>query len=258
MASIEFIQKRIAGKEREIERLEKKLDRIKAAQATNWEKNPYYYNESDLISAEKELHAAQVSLTNYENQLDAELEKSNSRNIPAILNFLTTWKASVMQHYKQAFETYLVELKEWHEFNSDHVEWMNSDGWKLRKEDKDEYNRICSEYRLRMDEFRHKWSFLSGLVNYKTVDGNRTVYFEEEKFQKILDQDADAKYDFIIARTNAIVGEIIDASNLSVGDKGDLNGIIIGSKGKAKVQTIGAGGYNIQCYHFRTLIHSAN
>ena len=36
---------------------------------------------------------------------------------------------------------------------------------------------------------------------------------------------------------------------------GDINGIIVGTEGKAKIQTIGAGGYNIQCFHFRTLIH---
>jgi len=36
---------------------------------------------------------------------------------------------------------------------------------------------------------------------------------------------------------------------------GDVNGLIWSDKGKAKVQTIGAGGYNIQCYHFRCLVH---
>ena len=72
---------------------------------------------------------------------------------------------------------------------------------------------------------------------------------------KDLDKEADAKYDDIVNRTIELVGKIIDASNLSIGMKGDLNGVIEGEKGKAKVETIGAGGYNIQCFHFRTLIH---
>jgi hypothetical protein len=76
-----------------------------------------------------------------------------------------------------------------------------------------------------------------------------------KKLDKVLEQEANRKYDFIIERTNAIVGKITDASNLKVGAKQDLNGFIIGTKGRAKVQTIGAGGYNIQCYHFRTLIN---
>ena len=77
------------------------------------------------------------------------------------------------------------------------------------------------------------------------------------KLRKDLDQEAAQKYDNIIERTNTIVGQITDASNLSVGASGDLNGYIIGTNGTAKVTTIGAGGYNIQCYHFRTLIHKA-
>lgn len=70
-----------------------------------------------------------------------------------------------------------------------------------------------------------------------------------------LEAEKNRKYDFIIERTNEIVGQITDASNLTIGAKGDLNGFILGTKGSAKVQTIGAGGYNIQCFHFRTLIH---
>ena len=77
------------------------------------------------------------------------------------------------------------------------------------------------------------------------------------RLEKDLKDEAERKYDFIIERTNAIVGEITDASGLKVGAKGDLNGYIKGTRGMAKVQTIGAGGYNIQCFHFRTLIHAA-
>ena len=63
------------------------------------------------------------------------------------------------------------------------------------------------------------------------------------------------KYDDIINRTVKITGPITDASNLKVGGKGDLNGFIIGENGKAKVETIGAGGWNIQRWHLRTLVH---
>lgn len=256
MASIEFIQKRIAGKEKEIEKLQKKIARISAAKATNWEKNPYYYSERDLSSTEKELAVAQVALTNYQNQLNSEIEKSNSRDIPAILNFLDQWKARVMNFYRESFETYLVELEEYRARDAEYVEWINEYSYKLRRENREEYDRVYNEHKKMKDEFRQKWSFLAGFTVYhRTADG--LVYFlDEDKLKKVLDQDANAKYDFIIDRTNAIVGQITDASCLTVGDKGDLNGIISGTRGRASVQTIGAGGYNIQCYHFRTLIHT--
>ena len=54
MATVEFIQKRIEGKEKEISKLEKKLERILKAESTNWEVNPYYYRESDKRWTERD------------------------------------------------------------------------------------------------------------------------------------------------------------------------------------------------------------
>ena len=59
----------------------------------------------------------------------------------------------------------------------------------------------------------------------------------------------------MIDQVSEKIGEITDASHLSIGEKGEINGIIVGTNGKAKIETIGAGGYNIQRYHFRTLVH---
>ena len=69
---------------------------------------------------------------------------------------------------------------------------------------------------------------------------------EQEKREKLLD---------LVQRMMKVVGRITDAGHLSIGPKGDINGYIQGTEGKASVETIGAGGYNVQCYHFRTLIH---
>ena len=71
--------------------------------------------------------------------------------------------------------------------------------------------------------------------------------------KKDIHNERERKYDFIIERTNAIVGQITDASGLHISG-GELNGIVDGTRGSAKINTIGAGGYNIQRYHFRTLI----
>ncbi len=80
--------------------------------------------------------------------------------------------------------------------------------------------------------------------------------YSDEKAIKIVEEDCDIKRIKFIIRVYNIVGEKITGSELIIDSRsGDVNGLIWSDKGKAKVQTIGAGGYNIQCYHFRCLVH---
>ena len=248
MASVEFIQKRIEGKQKEIDKLEKKLERIYKAHATNWEVNPYYYSESDLKWTTRDLEVAKKALAEYEDALVKETEKSNSRNIPAIVEFLDMWKAHMKEFYTEdAFPRFLEARKEYYTRSSEYTNWWNSNGWRTRKENPEEYKRIEKERRDLDESYRATWNFIMPYVDRDT--------FNLARLDKDLNEEANRKYDFIIERTNAIVGTITDATDLKVSRNGELNGNIIGTKGVANVKTIGAGGWNVQCFHCRTLIH---
>lgn len=259
MASLEFISKRIEGKKKEIAKLENKLERINKAKATDWKVNPYYYREYDLKSTTKDLESAKQMLDKYLAELGAETEKANSRNIPAIVEFLEQWKKTVTKFYLDRFAKYPKAYGEYQE----ELEKLSMDYFeerKMKEEHSDEWREYKEAKKEITEMFASRFGFLAPYI--KRVFNHETFRydlweFDNMKLAKELEREANMKYDFIIERTNKIVGEITDASNLSVGEKGDLNGFIIGTRGTAKVQTVGAGGYNIQCYHFRTLIHKA-
>lgn len=239
MATVEFLTKRVEGKKKEIEKLTKKLERINKAAATGWTVNPYYYHESDLKWTTRDLEQAKDQLTKYEADLKVATEKANSRNITVIIEFLEQWKARVSQFYHDALPRYKAAREE---YRAQEKELETK--WRADKLKQDDYFEVSRDLRR---EFNAQWGFLRPYLYRGEI--------EEEKLARDLKVEAAAKYDDIIERTNKYIGEITDASGLEIGYKGDLNGIITGKRGKVKVNTIGAGGYNIQCYHFRTLIH---
>lgn len=269
MATLEFIQKRIDGKEKEIEKLEKKMERILKAESTNWEVNPYFYNENDKKWTQKYIDDAKASLEDYKNQLEVIKQKDASRNVPAILEFLNLWKNRVVDHYTRGLKVYFDEYNEVRRLGKEYwdIQYNYNDPTRKEKEQvyetaRDIFYGKCHGYYERK-YFTNRW----GKQDYKDVkvkDGEYewlrpyNNYEENEAYarlQKDVDEEAKRKYDFIIERTNRVVGQITDASGLYISDNFELNGIIIGTNGKARVETITAGGWNIQCEHFRTLIH---
>lgn len=267
MASIDFITKRIAGKEKELEKLTKKMERIRKAEATGWSVNPYYYSDYDIRCTTRDIEDAQKALDNYRAQLVAETEKSNSRNVEVILRFLESWKARVRWYYTADLTSYYEEKEAVRELYKkiEHFSYCGN-----KSAEQVEYETANKAFRNKCRGYFEEQPYTDrrGEIKYREVkvkDGEyeylrgytveNTLEGALARLEKDLEQEANRKYDFIIERTNKIVGTITDASNLKIGAKDDLNGYIIGERGVAKVQTIGAGGYNIQCFHFRTLIN---
>jgi hypothetical protein len=100
-------------------------------------------------------------------------------------------------------------------------------------------------------DFVNKWGELAFewlMVNSK--------FPNEESIRKTIENEKQIKIIQLTMRVTDAVGTITNAKGLEISEKGDLVGIIVGEKGKAKVETISAGGWNIQCFHYRTLVHT--
>lgn len=257
MATVEYLEKRLESKQKEIEKLNKKLDRINKAKATNWEVNPYCYREYDLKHTVRDIERAEKALQDLQKKLEEANEKANSRNVKAIIEFLDRWQDRVRELHLKRFEKYPEALEQYEEdmkeFKLDYFDLRE-----LKKKDPEQYR----EYKARKDaiesRFQGRFGFLEPYLT-RELNPKTNRYdlwkFDKESLDKDLKKEADRKYDNIIERTNEITGKITDAAGLEVGDKGELDGLVIGERGTARVHTIGAGGYNIQCFHFRVLVH---
>ena len=246
MASIEFLQKRVEGKEAEIVKLNKKLERILKAEASGWKDNPYCYFERDKRITTKDLENAEKALADYKAKLDIEIEKSNSRDVKVLVDFLENWKARTIEYFKAEKERYTVAKVEYYAKDREYSERLEE----IRKEfhfNSPEYKALYKERRDFDKNFESRWRHVTQFNH-----GDKSW---EETLERDIELEKNRKYDDIIERVNKIVGTITDASDLRVGAKGDINGIIVGDRSKANVKTIGAGGYNIQIFHFRTLVH---
>lgn len=102
-----------------------------------------------------------------------------------------------------------------------------------------------------IDTFLESWrkSFIEWAKQDETFKYNSVEQIEEVAAQEVINKKLD-----LVARIEDVAGKIVDATYLTIGNNGSLNGRVIGEKKSVYVETILAGGYNIQCLHYRVLV----
>jgi len=80
------------------------------------------------------------------------------------------------------------------------------------------------------------------------------IFQTDSEIKKDAKMSAEYFVEDIWRRTREEIGEMTDASNVHVSGHA-LNGVFVGTEGKCSVETIVAGGYNIQREHLRAIIH---
>lgn len=240
---------RIAGAKAKIDKITQKLERVKTALAGG--KNPYYYIESDLGRTERELAEAVAALEKWEAKAAKEEKAEAEPKIAAVEEFLERWKASAKEYYTRklkALNDYIAEVRAKEktleeEFTAAGISIHSKYYEERRQELKIDYdsrrNHIQNHYDATVQELRScgkDW---------------------EQRLEVLLEREKTAKRQNLISRVKKVIGVITDATRLYIADNGEINGFVFGTQGKAAVETITAGGYNIQCFHFRVLVKPA-
>lgn len=172
----------------------------------------------DISRLEREIEQTSINLEGYQKQLDGLMERISVliNDLPEVLKDL---------------QDELVER------------W---DRW-----DKERRDKIRADY-LSMDwkEFSRHYTHADVELKGKSDEG-----IHENNLQA-----ADNLIIDLIYRVRKITGEITDWSNIrataGTGGFTVLNGLVIGKEGRASIESITAGGYNIQRLHIRVLVHS--
>lgn len=214
--------------ERHVKQAEKKKDLIVSK---GWNPENKYCKQGTA-----EYNDSYWTICEYENKIDDIIRATQKLKDAEII--LSNWKEKLNKQ---------LEIERTISFDMPKVfiecQKMLADRWT-------EYDIFCRESMFRdknnltYEEFRkrYSWSKEDGL--------NKT----DEEFHKIETKQAEVWIVDLYNRVKAITGEVIDWHNIHFNGKA-LDGIVIGENGRARVETITAGGYNIQRLHLRTLVN---
>ena len=268
----EQLQERIIKSQSKINKIEKRIKKWQDAKceksflkANEWLLNmgrdrDYLYSEyikecnRELDYAIQDLHDAQLTLEKYQNLLSLEEAKDNefeNNRIMVIWDFLLHYKEEVAKYIRNNMKV----LNEYYEVNSKMCDWHNNNHYKVYNGEitKEEYNQVYNELRNRERELESNIHPYTKLVA-KSGGYHEPHIVDEAKLEEILLKDCKARYFQLVNEVTEITGIITDATNLTI-NGGELNGTIIGEKGIAVVNTFSAGGWNIQCFHYRTKVY---
>lgn len=257
---IKVLKNRIEALKTKIEKTEKKIEKLNQRKndenaflkdyawlPTFQERKDYYKQmfideiDSDIRRASYDLDEYKQTLDKYNKELESQLQYQSEEKVEAIWQFLLNWKSKFKDYVKEEVKN----VAEYYKLNRELIKKTNND-----------YNYInTQEYKDAKKELNTMLNNFNPLT-LKVYSPKSPTLLDETLLEKELNKEIDAKYKHLINSIKNVTGNIIDASNLSIANNGEINGIVVGEKGKAKVNTISAGGYNIQVFHYRTLVKS--
>ncbi len=111
--------------------------------------------------------------------------------------------------------------------------------------------RAEKEIHTKWNAWEKNYGAIAQMLNLRNCQTIDDAYAKAEKYSKIYRESF--RYD-IYSRCADYVGKLVDMKYIDIVG-GSLNGIVVGETGRrARVETIVAGGYNIQRLHYRVLV----
>lgn len=212
--------------------------------------NPYNQgDEYEYYHASLDLNDKRNTLNNYLVKIEEIKQFESEEKIEVIWNFLNNWEV-------KAYDWYIQNANHYMEIHDKYDEiWEGSkESYKYESTYTNYQGQLLT--RIRYNETRFKELYYSNIQSLtKQITNVYCKTIDTEKLSKIIKDEKEHKYKELIERVTKIVGNITDASMLKIGEQhGEINGRIYGTKGKCILETISAGGYNIQCFHYRVLL----
>jgi hypothetical protein len=237
-----------------------------------WYWTDIQHKDDDIKGATNKLEDAKRVYNNWVEKLHTEEARQAyiEGSIPDIIkDFLNDWKTKTIEYMQNRKEMYFKDLEQY-------LIDKNYRFYNYIVDHRDDFNYIDDKY---IDNFIPSYKYINHCTSGPTYSAVKRNYelnniesafkmkysdplfihykssnFDNEWLDKNVEQEKNDKLIDLMTRVTKITGVITDASNLRV-KNGELNGTIIGENGSVTVNTIGAGGYNVQRFHFRTLVH---
>ena len=230
--TVKELQERINNKKVDIEKRIKITEKLNNKLANLTNKIDIEICKRDIKDSLRKLETLKEQLVKLEQSFEKAkaIEESKPNRIQVIVDFLNQWKEKAMKFYLEEYKNYMADI---HTLGN------------MPRRTKEEYE----EYRRFNSEIYDRYSNLV-MDLYGRGDKGR-----EEYLNKVLDREVENKYNSFIRRINKIDSNVVNVDNLYIGKNGELNGYITCKTCNIKVQTIYAGGYHIQCLHYRVLVN---
>jgi len=163
------------------------------------------------------------------------------KGLEPLEELLSRWKESEIKHYKPLKEEYEKTVNQYKEYQKLYGEKVNRNTW--TPEAIQLHNKLYGTNQY-WDERKLK-GYERKLIQCYTMD----------EIIKDIDKEMEIQYQAFIKKVEAKGGKIVEVIRCSWNGKGNIDGLIKCDKNTVSIDTIIAGGYNIQRLHYRTLIN---